>query len=95
VRVIEPIPENAVPRLGTGMRLQHDKVRAAWIILGPERLFMPDEHAVAVLREIDGTRTLGAIVDGLAARYDAPRDRIAADVTALLRDLSLKGAVRL
>jgi len=36
-----------------------------------------------------------AIVDELAAKYDAPRDVIAADVQAMLQDLAEKGAIRL
>lgn len=89
------VAEEAVPRFAPGVRLRHDTVRGGWVVLAPERLFVPDEHAVEVLRLVDGKRSLGAIVDDLAARYDAPRDAIAADVAAMLRDLGGKGAVRL
>jgi pyrroloquinoline quinone biosynthesis protein D len=34
-----------------------------------------------------------AVVDDLAARYAAPREEIAADVLALLRELEEKGVV--
>ncbi len=83
------------PRLGLGHKLRFDQVRGAWVLLGPERLFMPDEHAVEVLKLVDGARTVDAIVQDLALRYDAPPDAIRADVDAMLTDLSARGAVRL
>jgi pyrroloquinoline quinone biosynthesis protein D len=48
---------------------------------------------VAVLQLIDGARDLGGIVDALAQQFDAPRAEIAADVAALLDDLTARGAV--
>jgi pyrroloquinoline quinone biosynthesis protein D len=65
------------------------------VVLGPERLFLPDEHAVEVLKLVDGARSLGVIVDDLAARYAAPRQEIADDVAALLAEFADKGAVTL
>jgi pyrroloquinoline quinone biosynthesis protein D len=88
-------PTISIPRLGPGHKFRFDAVRQAWVLLGPERLFMPDEHAVEVLKLIDGTRTLDDIVTDLAARFDAPADAIRADVEAMLADLSARGAVRL
>ena len=89
------IPEATAPVFARGVRFRFDQARAAWIVLGPERLFLPDEHAVEVLKLVDGARTLGAIVDELAARFDAPRQEIADDVTAMLADFADKGAVTL
>jgi pyrroloquinoline quinone biosynthesis protein D len=48
-----------------------------------------------VLKLVDGTRTIGGIIDELAARYDAARDLIATDVLAMLHDFNGKGAIRL
>ena len=87
--------ESVVPALRRGVKFRFDTVRDAWVLLGPERLFVPDETAVEVLKLIDGARTLGAVIDDLAVRFGAPRAAIAADVTALLRDLADKGAVTL
>lgn len=84
---------DAVPRLARGMKLREDKARGQWVVLGPERMFVPDEVALEVLRLLDGARSLAQVVDDLAGRYDAPRDLILADVTALLEDLSAKGVV--
>jgi len=86
---------DAVPAFNRGFRLRHDQVRGAWVVLAPERLFMLDDPAVEVLKLVDGARTVPAIVDELAAKYDAPRDVIAADVQAMLQDLAEKGAIRL
>ena len=86
---------NAAPAFNRGFRLRFDPVRGAWVVLAPERLFLLDEPAVEVLKLVDGVSTVAMIVDALAIRYDAPRDTIAADVGAMLQDLSDKGAIRL
>ncbi len=87
--------ESAVPRFAAGMKFRFDTVRERWVVLGPERLFLPDEHAVEILKLVDGQRSLDDIADALAVRFDAPRETIATDVTAMLRDLAEKGAIRL
>ena len=86
---------NGVPAFNRGFRLRFDQTRDAWVVLAPERLFLLDEPAVEVLKLVDGVSTVAMIVDTLASRYDAPRDTIATDVGAMLRDLSDKGAIRL
>lgn len=88
----EPI-ESSVPTFVRGVKYRFDPRRAAWVVLTPERVILPDETAQAVLSEIDGARSLGVIVDDLAARYQAPRAVIAADVGELLDDLATRGVV--
>ena len=83
----------AIPRFALCMKLREDRARGRWVVMGPERLFVPDAVALEVLRLLDGSRSLGAIVDDLAARFSAPRERIAADVAALLDDLRARGVV--
>jgi pyrroloquinoline quinone biosynthesis protein D len=87
--------EDAIPRFPRGVRLQFDKVRDAWVVQAPERLFVPDEQATEILKLVDGVRTIGGIVDALAARYAAPRALIAGDVAEMLGDLAAKGALSL
>ncbi len=87
--------ESQVPSYAPGVRLRHDAVRGGWVVLAPERLFMPDEHALEVLKLVDGRRDVAAIVDDLAHRFAAPRELIATDVGAMLTDLADKGAIRL
>jgi pyrroloquinoline quinone biosynthesis protein D len=89
------IDADAVPRFGVGMKLRFDQVRGAWLVLGPERLFLPDEHAIEVLQLVDGVRSVGAIAAALAEKFNAPADVIAADIWPMLQDLAARGAVRL
>jgi pyrroloquinoline quinone biosynthesis protein D len=75
------------------VKFRHDETRGRWVVLAPERLLLPDESAVEILKLIDGKRSIDALVDDLAARFEAPREVIAADVTALLQDLVDKGVL--
>ena len=85
---------SAVLRFAPHARFRFDEVRQVWVVLMPERLLLPDEQAVAVLRLIDGGRDADAIVEALARQYDAPRAAIAADVMAMLQDLLDKKVLR-
>jgi pyrroloquinoline quinone biosynthesis protein D len=85
----------AIPSFRRGVKFRFDAVRQNWVLLAPEKLFMPDEIAVEILKLIDGQRSIDTIVDDLAARFEAPRDLIATDVAAALQDLSVRGAVQL
>ena len=82
-----------IPAFRRGVKFRFDTVRDTWAVLAPERMFVPDEQAVEVLKLVDGARSLDAIVDDLAARYDAPRAVILPDVAALLDDLAGKGVL--
>jgi pyrroloquinoline quinone biosynthesis protein D len=86
-------PES-VPRFAPGNRFRFDEVRGAWVVLAPERLFLPDENAVEVLKLVDGSRAAAAIVDDLATRFAAPREEIEGDVLEMLRDLAERGVLR-
>lgn len=72
-------------------KLKFDETRQVWVILAPERVLAPDEIAVEVLKLCDGVRSVADMVDGLAAKYAAPREAIATDVIAMLQDLADKG----
>lgn len=83
----------SVPRLKPGVKFRFDRSRDAWVLLAPERLFMPDEIAVEILKLVDGARTAAAIVDALAVAFRAPREVIETDVLKMLEDLRGKGAL--
>jgi len=85
---------DAVLRFAPHARFRFDEVRQAWIVLAPERLLLPDEQAVEILRLIDGARDVDAIIDELAGRFEAPRDVIAGDVLPMLQDLVDKKVLR-
>ena len=87
--------EDAVPHLAPGVRLKFDEARQCWVVLAPERVVMPDETALEILRRCDGETSLGAIIDALAADYEAPRETIAADVRELMGELTRNGILRL
>src|SRR4051794_20495186 len=81
------------PALPRHVKLRHDAARDRWAILAPERVFTPDVIAVAVLQLCDGSRSVEVIAGELAETYNAPKERILADVTALLQALADKGVV--
>ncbi len=85
----------AIPRLARGVKLREDTARGRWVVLAPERLFVPDDIALEVLRLVDGARSVDSIVDDLAVRFAAPRADIFGDVADMLRDLSERGVVAL
>lgn len=70
-----------------GVRLHWCKVREKWFLLAPERAVGLDSVGGAILGKVDGARDEAAIIDTLAAEFNAPRDRISADVGAFLTDL--------
>lgn len=84
------IGSDSIPRFPRGTRFRFDATRQCWVILAPERVLMPDEIAVEVLKLVDGVRSVDAIADDLAARFGAAREEIAADVIAMLQDLADK-----
>lgn len=85
------VAPQSVPALPRGVRLRFDEARDAWVLLAPERVLMPDPIAVEILKRCDGQATVAAIVDDLAATYQAERAQIETDVIALLQDLADKG----
>ena len=85
------VTANSVPALPRGVKLRFDKTRDAWVLLAPERLLMPDDIAVEILKRCDGKASVTAIVDELSQTFSADREQVANDVTALLQDLADKG----
>jgi pyrroloquinoline quinone biosynthesis protein D len=83
-----PVPER--PRLAPGVRLHYDRARGAWVLLCPERVIEAEGPAHEILRRCDGTRSIGQIVDELAAVYAADRTEIEHDVREMLADLASK-----
>ena len=77
-----------VPALPRGVRLRFDESRQQWFLLGPERVFEPDEIALEILKRVDGKRSVETIAQELAAVFEADRDEIAGDVMAFLRGLA-------
>ena len=89
------IASDARPKLPRGVRLAHNEAQGDWVLLAPERIFKADAIAVEILKRCTGEATFGAIVDDLAKTFNAPRERIHADVTKLLAGLAEKKLLEL
>ena len=87
--------ESSRPRLAAHRRLRFDEARSNWTIQAPERVFLLDDVAYAVVSRCDGERTLAEIVDELCAAFEAPRDLVAGDVRKLVQDFADKGVMEL
>ena len=85
------VSEASRPVLPRHARLKFVETRQVWVILAPERVLAPDQIAVEVLKLCDGVRSVGEMVDELAAKYSADRADISTDVVAMLQDLADKG----
>lgn len=83
-----------VPAFATGVKFRFDAVRKAWVVLAPERMFVPDDPAVEVLQLVDGARREDEIVASLAAKFGVPVAVMRTDVGGLLGGLADKGVIR-
>jgi pyrroloquinoline quinone biosynthesis protein D len=82
------------PVMPPHIKMRHDAGRGRWLILAPERVFDPDEIAVAILKLCDGQRSVGDIAGLMATEYNAPRQEIEVDIIAMFQDLADKGVVK-
>ena len=89
------VQDDAVPALARGVKLRFDKARDAWVLLAPEKVLMPDQVAVEILKRCDGKASVTQIVEDLVAAFSADRDQVAADVRSFLQDLADKGLLAL
>jgi pyrroloquinoline quinone biosynthesis protein D len=89
------IAPEALPRLPHGVRLVESQAHGGWVLLAPERVFKADAIAMQIIKRCTGAATLADIVDDLARTYAAPRERVLADTTTLLRGLADKKLLEL
>ncbi|MER8522445.1 MULTISPECIES: pyrroloquinoline quinone biosynthesis peptide chaperone PqqD [unclassified Mesorhizobium] len=89
------VSPQSVPSLPKHVRIQYDSVRQAFAVLSPEKVFWPNHISLDILRRCDGRSTVGHIIAGLAADYDAEQEAVAADVIAFLQEWSDKLLVKL
>ena len=85
------VHDEVVPALARGVKLRFDKARDAWVLLAPEKVLMPDQVAMEILKRCDGKATMAEIIEDLAVTFSADRDQVAGDVRAFLQDLADKG----
>lgn len=91
----ESVPGDARPRLPRGVRLVNSEAQGGWVLLAPERVFKTDAIAVEIIKRCTGESRLDEIIDDLARTYSAPRERIAVDVSTLIRNLADKKLMQL
>ena len=84
----------SVPVFSRGVKFRFDSVRSTWVVLTPERAFLPDETAQAILSAVDGTLTVREIAHELGARFGGPIALIEADVLEMLIDLASRYVVQ-
>jgi coenzyme PQQ biosynthesis protein PqqD len=81
------IAADTKPKLPRGVRLSHNEAQGGWVLLAPERVFKAEGPAHEVIKRCTGEATVNEIVDDLAKTFNAPRERIMTDVTAMLTGL--------
>lgn len=90
------IADDSRPRLPRGVRLVHNEAQGGWVLLAPERVFKADAIAVEIFKRCTGEASLRDIVDDLVKAFPgAPRERIHADVVALIGGLAEKKLLEL
>ena len=90
-----PIDPDVRPRLPRGVRLVHNVAHGGWVLLAPERVFKADAIAAEIIKRCNGEASLREIIEDLVKAFSAPRERIVADVTALLSGLADKKLLEL
>jgi len=72
-----------IPAFRRGYRFQWEPAQNCHVLLYPEGMIKLNESAAAVLTEVDGTRSVGAIVADLQVRYPEA-EGIQEDIVAFL-----------
>lgn len=89
------IDGQTIAKLARGVRLREDAARGQTILLAPERALALDEIAVAIVKALDGVRTLDDIAAGFAQQFEAPKEEILNDVIAFIRDFASRRMLEL
>lgn len=91
----EPASANAIvidggtiAKLARGVKLREDPVRGQTVLLAPERALALDEIAVAIVKALDGIKTLDVIAAEFSDLFGAPKDEILVDMIAFIREFS-------
>ena len=62
-----------IPALRRGFRFQWEPAQGCHVLLYPEGMIKLNDSAGAILAEVDGQRSVAAIIDDLSARFpDVP-----------------------
>ena len=72
-----------VPRISGQFRLQYEQAQSAWVLLYPEGMVKLSASAGEIMKRIDGTRTVKAMIIDLEAAF--PGAALRQDVLDFLR----------
>jgi coenzyme PQQ biosynthesis protein PqqD len=88
------ISTETYPRLAPKARLRFDRKSQRDMLLYPEKGLVLNPTASEILRLCTGEHTVGAIIDHVAAKFQAPdRDEVAREVTRFLESMAARGLV--
>lgn len=85
------ITPETVPEWCRGVRTRYDETRDRWMILGPERILVPEGPGADIARLVDGDRTVADIVDRLRDEYAGDEPTITEQTIEFLDDLQNRG----
>ena len=91
---MQPLTRNDILVRPSWARLKACNVRGHPVLLVPEQVLYPCPTTVEVLERLESPTLYGAVIDALAADYDAPADVIETDLTPLVSGLLEQGYVR-
>jgi pyrroloquinoline quinone biosynthesis protein D len=83
------------PELNPMFLFRWEDTQDSYVLLYPEGVVKLNPTAGEILKRCTGEATLEAIVDDLAKSFQAPRERIHADVSKLLAGLAEKKLLEL
>jgi pyrroloquinoline quinone biosynthesis protein D len=89
------VTAQTVAKLARGVRLREDPVRGQTVLLAPERALALDDIAVMIVKALDGERSLDAIAEEFAAKFEAPKEQIIGDVIAFVDEFSKRRMLEL
>jgi pyrroloquinoline quinone biosynthesis protein D len=93
--VPEEIPPGARVRLTAKAMLRTDKITGNPMLLYPEGALALNPTGAAIVELCDGRATFGEVVAALAAKYNAPVEKLAPDVAGYIRRLKERGLVEI
>jgi pyrroloquinoline quinone biosynthesis protein D len=90
--MLDPAIRPALVRMA---RLRWDEQMGSDMLIAPERGLLLDAVAAQIVKLCDGSRTVGEILDVLAAQYEGAGSDVASDLECFLLELARRGLMKL
>jgi pyrroloquinoline quinone biosynthesis protein D len=81
------------PKFGKGVKLRRE-LDGSVMLLVPEGALVLNRSAAVALELVDGSRTLGEIVEAVVEQFEVAPDRARDDIAALFDRLTQRGFVK-